>query len=104
MLTSSATPPAPAAIRAPGDDARCPRPGGLGRGRWLELTYSRPELAVDHVRHTIEVDSGRPYGPGEAPGPIRRLMAALLRRARTGFTASELASVPPEGHDVGARG
>jgi hypothetical protein len=56
-----------------------------------ELTYSRPELAVDCVRHTIEVDSGRPYGPGEAPGPIRRLMAAVLRRVRTGFTASELA-------------
>ena len=60
------------------------------------MTYSRPDLAVGYVRHTIEVDSGRPYGPGEAPGPMRRLTAALLRRVRTGFTASQL-SIRDEG-------
>lgn len=55
-----------------------------------ELTYSKPELAVEQVQRHINVDSGQLYGPGEAPGPIRRLTAALLRRTRNGFTASEL--------------
>ncbi|MGN9804983.1 hypothetical protein [Micromonospora sp. L32] len=62
----------------------------VGPNGVTELTYSMLDMAVEHVQHIIEVDSGRPYGPGEAPGPIRRLTAALLRRARTGFTASEL--------------
>lgn len=39
----------------------------VGPNGITELTYSSPDLAVEHVRHTIEVDSGRPYGPGEAP-------------------------------------
>ncbi|MFF5179802.1 hypothetical protein ACFY2Q_17415 [Micromonospora sp. NPDC000316] len=62
----------------------------VGPGGVTELNYSMPELAVEHVQRHITFDSGRPYGPGEAPGPIRRLAAALLRRTRNGFTASEL--------------
>jgi hypothetical protein len=61
-----------------------------------EMTYSRPDLAVEYVRHAIEVDSGAPYEPGAAPGPMRRLTAGLIRRGRTGFTASEL-SIRDEG-------
>lgn len=61
----------------------------VGPNGVTELTYSRPDLVVEQVRHTIEVDSGQPDGP-EAPGPMHRLTAALLRRVRTGFTASEL--------------
>lgn len=68
----------------------------VGPNGVTELAYSRPDLAVEHVQHIIEVDSGRPYGPGEVPGPVRRFIAALLRRVRTGFTASEL-SIRDEG-------
>ena len=68
----------------------------VGPNGVTELTYSRPDLAVGYVQQTIEVDSGQPYGPGEAPGPIRRLAAALLRRVRTGFAASQL-SIRDEG-------
>jgi hypothetical protein len=62
----------------------------VGPGGVTEMTYSRPDLAVEYVRHTIEVDSGEPYEPGAAPGPMRRLAAGLIRRVRIGFTASEL--------------
>ncbi|MEW2144068.1 hypothetical protein AB0869_14775 [Micromonospora vinacea] len=68
----------------------------VGPSGVTELTYSKPELAVEHVQRHIMVDSGRPYGPGETPGLVRRLTAALLRWARTGFTASEL-SIRDEG-------
>lgn len=68
----------------------------VGPNGVTELAYSRSDLAVEHVQHIIEVDSGRPYGPGEAPGPIRRITAAMLRQVRTGFTASDL-SIRDEG-------
>lgn len=55
-----------------------------------ELCYCQPDLAVDVVAATIKNDSGTPYGPGEAPGPLRRHAATLLRIARPGFTASQL--------------
>ncbi|MDQ7909543.1 hypothetical protein RB614_33990 [Phytohabitans sp. ZYX-F-186] len=59
----------------------------VGPNGVTEMTYSRPDLAVEYVRHTIEVDSGEPYAPGAAPGSVRRLAAGLIRRGRTGFTA-----------------
>ncbi|MER7893067.1 hypothetical protein ABTX15_24925 [Micromonospora sp. NPDC094482] len=68
----------------------------VGPNGVTELTYSVPDLAVEHVQRIIEVDSGQPYGPGGAPGPIRRLTGALSRQARAGFTASEL-SIRDEG-------
>ncbi|AVT38579.1 hypothetical protein [Plantactinospora sp. BB1] len=68
----------------------------VGPSGVTELSYSRPDLAVEYVRHTIEVESGEPYAPGAAPGPMRRLTAGLIRRGRTGFTASEL-SIRDEG-------
>lgn len=55
-----------------------------------ELDYCQPDLAVDVVARTIEVDSGRPSGPGGAPGALRRLVATLLSRVRTGFVATQL--------------
>jgi hypothetical protein len=68
----------------------------VGPNSVTEMTYSRPDLAIEYVRHTIEVDSGEPYASGAAPSPIRRLTAALIRRGRNGFTASEL-SIHDEG-------
>ena len=56
-----------------------------------EIGYCAPDFVVAAVRHTIEVESGRVYEPGEAPGPARRFAAGLLRRARVGFTATEVA-------------
>jgi hypothetical protein len=62
----------------------------VGTGGVTELTYCRPDLAVEYVRHTIESESGPVYLPGEVPGMVRRLAASVVRAARTGFTASEL--------------
>lgn len=55
-----------------------------------QLTYCVPDIMVELVRHTIEVESGRLYEPGEAPGMAHRLAARLLRGFRAGFTACEL--------------
>jgi hypothetical protein len=55
-----------------------------------ELCFSQPDLAADLIAATIKADSGTPYGPGEAPGPLRRRAATLLRKARPGFTASQV--------------
>ena len=65
-------------------------PRFVGPNGVTELGYSSPDLAVEAVQRTIEVDSGRPYAPGEAPSPLMRLTAVLLRRVRIGFTASEV--------------
>lgn len=55
-----------------------------------EISYCRPDLAVESVGYAISSNSGRVYESGEAPGPMRRLAARLSRLVRTGFTASEL--------------
>ncbi|MGC5022364.1 Imm10 family immunity protein [Micromonospora sp. DT47] len=62
-----------------------------------EITYCRPDLAVDLVRHTILAEAGPLYGPGEAPGPVRRAAAGLVRRVRTAFTATEVRTVEENG-------
>jgi hypothetical protein len=67
-------------------------PGGLN-----ELTYCVPDSALEVVRNMIEFDSGRMYEPGEAPGRLRRFAAVVMRRFRTGFTASELVVHDGEG-------
>jgi len=55
----------------------------VGANGVTELQYCLPDIAIDHVRHHIVAESGRFYGPGEAPGPMRRLAARLSRVART---------------------
>ncbi len=73
-----------------------PHPAGqvslrfVGPNGVTELQYCRPDVAIAHVRHYIVAESGPFYGPGEAPGPMRRLAARVLRGARTGFTATTL--------------
>jgi hypothetical protein len=62
----------------------------VGPAGVTELTYCQPDRAVESVRHIIETDSGRPYSPGEAPSPMRRLTARLTRVFRPGFTATEI--------------
>ena len=62
----------------------------VGANGVTELQYCLPDIAVEHVRHHIFTESGRFYGPGEAPGPTRRAAARVLRAVRTGFTATEL--------------
>lgn len=62
----------------------------VGANGVTELQHCLPDIAIDHVRHHIVAESGRFYGAGEAPGPMRRLAARLSRVARTGFTATEL--------------
>ena len=62
-----------------------------------EISYCRPDVAAGLVRNTIVTESGRLYGPGEAPGPLRRAAAGLVRRVRTGFTASEVRTVQEKG-------
>jgi hypothetical protein len=60
----------------------------IGPGGVTEVTYCRPEDAVDSVRVLIGQECGSHYKPGEEPRALRRLAAAVLRRARTGFTAT----------------
>jgi len=62
----------------------------VGPAGVTELTYCRPDLAVDSVRHIIETDSGQPYPPGEARHPLHRLAERLTRVFRTGFTATDV--------------
>jgi hypothetical protein len=80
-----------------------PTPGGSVALRFAgphgvdELTYCRPDLAIDAVRSAIAGNCGRVYGPGEAPGPVRRLTARLVRLIRAGFTATELVVTDDDG-------
>jgi hypothetical protein len=73
-----------------------PQPNGqvllrfVGPNGVTELAYCVPDIAVKSVRHLIVSESGRFYGPGEAPGPMRRFAARVVRSARAGFTATIL--------------
>ncbi|GAB3189393.1 hypothetical protein FHX75_111230 [Micromonospora palomenae] len=62
-----------------------------------EMTYCRPDLAVEIVRDTILVESGPVYGPGERPGVVRRVGAWLVRPFRVGFTATQVQVVEEQG-------
>ncbi|MGC1215064.1 MAG: hypothetical protein WA890_27870 [Micromonospora sp.] len=62
-----------------------------------EMTYCRPELAVEMVGDTILIESGPVYGPGERPGVVRRVAAQLVRPFRTGFTATQVQVVEEYG-------
>ncbi|MEW2330063.1 hypothetical protein AB0880_19885 [Micromonospora chersina] len=62
-----------------------------------EVTYCRPDLAVEIVRDTILTESGPVYRPGERPGLVRRVTAQLVRPFRNGFTATQVQVVEEHG-------
>ncbi|SBT40763.1 hypothetical protein [Micromonospora auratinigra] len=62
-----------------------------------ELTYCRPDLAVEIVRATLLAESGPVHGPGKRPTALRRVAAQLVRPFRNGFTATEVQVIEEQG-------